>query len=228
VKLLRLGSHDRPEAPHLPAGREPGAQTLRNRERRTFLWPFVFVVGTAMYAAGVWIAAGGRGDRFDRQEELYGGLFFAALGLMCLFYAFLAWQGGKPRQHPRLRGTTLLVAGDELRRGDDVSVTLTRVGANDDRLLVGLVCNERVDVQVRAQIRTGSMLVRQTAETTVHEEWRPVTPGERERAFTFQLPAAAPYSYEGDCVSFAWRVSARAVRRWRKDPRLDEPIWVQP
>jgi hypothetical protein len=227
VKLLRLGSHDRPDR-HLPADREPGAQTLRNRERRTFLWPFVFVVGTAMYAAGVWIAAGGRGDRFDRQEELYGGLFFAAIGLMCLLVGFLRWRGGKPRRHPRLRGATLLIDSDGLRRGDEVPITLIRPRANDDRLQVGLVCNERVDVEVRAQIRTGSMLVRQTAETTVHEEWRPVNRGELEQAFTFQLPAAAPYSYEGDCVSFAWQVSARAVRRWRQDARLDEPIWVQP
>ena len=35
-------------------------------------------------------------------------------------------------------------------------------------------------------------------------------------------------SYEGDCLSYGWRVSARRVRRLRADPRTDHPIWVRP
>lgn len=190
--------------------------------------PFVGIVGTAMYAAGVWVAAGGRGARFDRQEELYGGLLFAAIGLLCVFVALLMWQGGRPRRHPLLRGTTLLVNGDDLRRGDEVSVTFTGPRTKDDRLELGVACDERVDTQVRAYVRGATVVTRQTAESTVHEQWQAAAPGEREQTFMFQVPFDVPYSYEGDCVSYAWRVSARAVRRWRKDARFDQPIWVQP
>jgi hypothetical protein len=45
---------------------------------------------------------------------------------------------------------------------------------------------------------------------------------------TFRLPSDVPYSYEGSCLSYAWRISARAVRRLRRDARLDEPLWVEP
>lgn len=216
------------EFPHLPTGREPGPQSLRNRARRTLLSPFVGLVGTAMFAAGVWVAAGGRGARFDREEELYGGLFFAAMGLLCVYGAFAIRDAGRPKRHPRLRGTRLSVAGEGLRRGDEVSVTFTGRRTSDDRLELGIACDERHDTEARVYSRGGSAVVRQTGESTVHEEWHPVPAGAREQAVGFRLPPDAPYSYEGSCVSYAWRISARAVRPLRRDARLDEPIWVEP
>jgi hypothetical protein len=223
---IRFGGGD--EFPHLPADRQPGAQSLRNRQQRNLLSPFVGVVGTAMYAAGIWVAAGGRGAKFDRQEELFGGLFFAAIGLLCVYGAFVIWGKGQPKRHPRLRGTTLLVNDDTLRRGEEVSVTFRGGRTNEDRLEVGLACDERSDTQVRIFVRGASTVRRQTAEATVHEQWQAVPPGAGEQVFRFQVPVDAPYSYEGDCVSYAWKVSARAVRRLGKDARLDQPIWVLP
>jgi hypothetical protein len=192
------------------------------------LAPFVGVVGTAMFAAGVWVAAGGRGAGFDRREELLGGLFFAAMGLLCVYGAMVIWQRGEPRRHPRLRRTTLSVDGETLHRGDEISVTLSSPQTNDDRLEVGLACDERFDTQVRVYVRGASTVRRQTGEVTVYERWQPVAPGVDGQTFRFTVPTEAPYSYEGDCVSFAWRVSARAVRPLRKDPRVDRPIWVEP
>ena len=86
--------------PHLPAGRTPGPQSLRNRRRRNLLAPFVGLVGLAMYAAGVWVAAGGRGPRFDRTEELLGGLVFAAGG-SCASWGRLQSLSGAGRAGPR-------------------------------------------------------------------------------------------------------------------------------
>jgi hypothetical protein len=216
------------EFPHLPGGREPGAQSRRNRAQGNFLAPFVGLVGTAMFVAGIWAAAGGRGDKFDRQEELFGGLFFAAGGLLCIYGAYAMWTRGRPKQHRRLRGTKLFVSGDMLRRGDQVSVTFTGPRRNDDLLEVGLVCDERYDVEVPVYVKGVSTVARQTHEATVHEQWQAVPPGAAEQTFGFLVPVDVPYSYEGDCVSYAWRVSARAVQPLRKDARLDQPIWVQP
>lgn len=228
MKPLDIRSSRGDEFPHLPAGRKPGGQSVRNRAQRTFLAPFVGVVGTGMFAAGVWVAAGGRGPRFDREEELFGGLFFAACGLLCLFVGLSMWDKGRGRRHPRLRGTTLSVAPEALRRGDEVSVTVAGLRPGAEGLEVGLACDERYDTEVRVHVRGVSTVRRQTGEATVHEQWQPAPPGAAEHAFTFRVPSDAPYSYEGECVSYAWRVSARAVRPLRKDARLDRPIWVEP
>src|SRR5688500_18149810 len=101
--------------PHLPAERTPGPQSLRNRRRRHLLAPFVGLVGAAMYAAGIWVAAGGRGPQFDRMEELLGGLFFAAGGLLCVFGALAIAERGRPKRSARLRGVTLQVACEAFR-----------------------------------------------------------------------------------------------------------------
>jgi hypothetical protein len=190
------------------------------------VWPFVGVVGTAMFAAGIWVAAGGRGSGFDRQEELYGGLFFGAVGLLCLFVALASWETGRPQLRPRLRGAALAVDGEAFRRGDELTVTLSRT--TDAPLEVGLACDERVDTEARVFVRGASVVRRQTAEEAIHEQWQSAGAGAGDRTFTFRVPDDAPYSYEGACVSWGWRVSARAARRLRKDARVDSPIWVDP
>jgi hypothetical protein len=75
--------------PHLPPGREPGIQTLRNRSHLSFWEPACFIVGAGMLGAGVFVAAGGRGSEFDRSEEALGGTFFALIGLLCVYGAYV-------------------------------------------------------------------------------------------------------------------------------------------
>ncbi|MDQ2909775.1 MAG: hypothetical protein M3R26_01625 [Actinomycetota bacterium] len=70
--------------------------------------------------------------------------------------------------------------------------------------------------------------IRQTGEATAYEHWEPVEPAAGEQTVALAIPPGAPYSYEGDCVSYAWRVSARRVRRLQPDQRLDHPVWVSP
>lgn len=211
--------------PHLPAGKTPGALSLRNRTRRNLLAPFVGLAGVVMYAAGVWVAAGGRGPRFDRKEELFGGLLFAAGGLFCVYGGLVIAGRGRPKQSARLRGVTLQVAGETFRRGDDVSVTFTGRGSSGDRLQVGIACDERFDQEVQTD---SPVEIRQLVEAIVHESWQAVPAGAGEHTLGFTLPVDAPYSYEGDSVSFAWRVSVREARRRARDARYDRPIWVEP
>jgi hypothetical protein len=190
--------------------------------------PFVGLVGLAMFAAGIWAAAGGRGARFDRQEELFGGLFFAAGGLLCIYGAFAIAGRGRPKRSPRLKGVTLQAARDAFRRGADLSVTFTGRRSSGDRLEVGIACDERFDAELKVIVKGTPTVTRQTVEETAYEAWQAVPAGVHEHTVEFTLPVDAPYSYEGECVSFGWRVSLRDVRPMHKDARHDEPIWVDP
>ena len=126
-----------------------------------------------------------------------------------------------------MRRAKLAVDRDEARRGEELRVTLTLPRTVGERVEVGLVCTERCDYAARAQTKAGRVVIRQTREITAHERWHPVE-ATGESTYTFDIPRNAPYSYEGECVSFAWRVSARAVRAMRSDPRTDHAIWVLP
>lgn len=217
--------------PHLPPGREPGPQTLRNRAGYPFWEWAAGLVGAGLVVGGVFIAAGGRGPEFDRREEFWGGIFMASIGLVCAGWALFMRHKRRPLRLPnRLRGINLAVDREEARRGDELAVTLTFAGrarAEDERLEVGLVCIERHDYLVRAQHRAGATELRQTAEDTAHEQWQAIETASGEQTLTFEIPRDAPYSYEGDCVSYAWRVSARIPRKLRLDRRTDRPIWVR-
>ena len=185
-----------------------------------------------MAITGVFVAAGGRGPRFDRTEEALGGAFFAAFGFLCLGLVYSSVRRRRPaRLGKRMPGAALGVDRDEARRGEEVRVTVTLspgAASADGPLEVGLVCVERYDYTARAQTKAGPVDVRQTRDATAHEQWLPVERAAGEQSFVLETPRTAPYSYEGECVSYFWRVSVRAVRRLRADPRIDHPIWVRP
>jgi hypothetical protein len=221
------------EFAHLPTGREPGAQTLRNVRNRPWLEGFVGFVGTAMALTGLFVALGGRGDEFDAGEEAIGGAMFGLIGAVCAGWAYSMWRRRRPAKLPvNLPGVDLAVEGADPRRGDELTVTLSLgLGAaadEGDRFEVGLVCVERYDRKVKSRHRGGTTTIRLSQDATAYEDWRPVTPAPGSQTFRFAIPQAAPYSYEGDCVSYCWRVSARVARPLRADPRHDQPIWVQP
>lgn len=218
--------------PHLPPGREPGVQSLRNRYAFPFWEWAVGLVGAAMAIAGVFVAAGGRGPQFDRTEEALGGAFFAAFGFLCMGVMYWTVRGRRPASlGKRVPGVTLGVERDEAERGEELRVTVMlspRAANADDPLEVGLVCIERYDYTAHAQTKAGPVNVRQTRDGIAHEQWLPLEHAVGERSFRLEIPTTAPYSYEGECVSYFWRVSVRAVRRLRADPRIDRPVWVRP
>jgi hypothetical protein len=216
----------------VPPGREPGAQSIRN-EGGFRLWEWITgVVGTGMVAGGIFLAVGGRGPSFNPVEEGIGGSVFAFFGLVCVVQAYRWHREHQPlRLTKRLPGVALAVDRNTARRGDRLSLTLTlssRASRRADHLEVGLVCTELYDYQVQAQTRMGPINVRQTGQARAHEHWQPIDSMQGRRTFSFDVPVDAPYSYEGDCVSFAWRASVREVRQLRYDPRLDVPVWVLP
>jgi len=230
---LLTGAERRSKFAHIPPGYDPGPQTLRNQGGSTLWEWFTAFVGSGMVIGGLFVAAGGRGSKFNPWEEAIGGLVFAFFGAVCVAWAYSLRRKRRPlRLADRLPGAALAVDRDDARRGERLSVTLTLASssgsADDGPLEVGLVCVEIYDYQVVAQTRAGPVYVRQTREANAHEEWRKVERTAGDQSVEFELPRDAPYSYEGDCVSYAWRVSARIARTLRSDPRIDHAVWVLP
>jgi hypothetical protein len=191
------------------------------------LWWFVGIVGIGMFLAGVFLVAGGRGPGYNFWEERLGGTFFGGMGLLCAWVAYSQYRTFRPSPLGRLvPGVKLTVDHDEVRRGGTVSVTLDRPRSADG-LEVGLVCVERFDLRALAQTKAGPIVVRETNQATAYEQWRPADAAGGE-ALAFEIPSGAPYSYEGDCLSYAWRVSLRRPLKLRPDPRTDRPVWVSP
>lgn len=212
--------------PHLPPGHEPGIQSRRNRTSVPLLWWFVGIVGVGMFLAGVFLVAGGRGPGFNFWEERLGGTFFGGMGLLCAWVAYSQYRMFRPAPvRSRMRGMHLAVDSDEARRGNEVSATIIHGAA--EGLELGLVCFERYDLRATTTVKGAVVMMRETTQSTAYEQWQPVEPVSGEQVLTFEVPREAPCSYEGECVTYAWRLSAREVRSLRPDPRLDHPIWVR-
>jgi hypothetical protein len=185
-----------------------------------------------MFVSGVFVAVGGRGSKFDPWEEAIGGAIFASFGALSVFVAYSARRKRRPLSlADRMPGAAVAVDRDDARRGAKLSVTLTLEhsgGEDDEPLEVGLVCVEIYDYQATAQTRAGPIVIRRTGEADAHEQWQRLERTAGDQTVELELPRDAPYSYEGDCVSYAWRVSARVACRLRSDPRIDHPVWVRP
>jgi hypothetical protein len=68
---------------------------------------------------------------------------------------------------------------------------------------------------------------RAIGEDVAYERWMPARRTEEPQIFRFRIPLDAPYSHEGECLSYAWRLSAREPSGGGGGAS-DEPIWVLP
>jgi hypothetical protein len=205
--------------PHLPPGREPGPQSRRHRWGAPIAVVLVGVVGVGLLGVAVYLVIAG---------VLAAAAFFAA---MAAGMGAVAWWVHRRANPPGLPHLELTTDGDEKRRGESVTVTL-RIASPDavdaERLELGLICTERYDYEQVTHSRNGTQRSRQTRQVAAHEDWREVDRAAPQQTISLDIPPQGPFSFEGDCVSYAWRVSAREVRPRRMDRRLDRPIWVLP
>jgi hypothetical protein len=127
---------------------------------------------------------------------------------------------------PKVRGVTLTPSGPELRRGSnvDLRVEVSNPEKMAGRLEFGLVCIEFYDVETTDARGNSS---RSTRQVDAHTDWRPFTGGATQSE-RFVVPADAPYSYRGDCVSYVWRASARLPKRMRFDRAHNVTLLVRP
>ena len=126
------------------------------------------------------------------------------------------WRGARPRY---AAGLELQVERQELRRGDRVAA----IASGEGELEVGLLCTQSFDVWRRIANDSRS---RVTETASVWQQWVPAPHGALGQRVELALPAAGPYSYEGDCVSFGWAVVVRRVGEKRAAEPV--PLWVAP
>jgi hypothetical protein len=208
----------REDHPHLPPGREPGPQSRRARTGRRLggcAVPVLGVVGAVVAAAfvGFGLLVGSLPDGPPGWP-----FFVAAAGALVVFWAIARglWRGG----HPRFAsGLEVRVDRQEVRRGERIGA----VAAGEGDLEVGLICTEHYDVLRHVGSDSRS---RVTDSAIAWHAWVPAPHATLGQRVELTIPADAPYSYEGDCVSLSWAVAVRRLGERRVAPLV--PIWVEP
>jgi hypothetical protein len=126
------------------------------------------------------------------------------------------------------RGLQVGASDEEVRRGEEVEALVTLSSAEGlGDVEVGLVCTEyyaRYSEGVGPDDSGG----RATTYAIAHEAWLPVESAPGVQSVRLTIPTEAPFSYEGDCLSFRWEVVARGRRRRRLDAQARREISVLP
>ena len=123
------------------------------------------------------------------------------------------------------RGRLRVEASDgQVRRGGqlDARVTITDSGGLAD-VELGLVCTEFYATRM-----SGHDGGRGTSSGTAYEAWLPVDGGPGLHAVRVTVPAGAPYSYDGELLSFKWELVARGRRKRRLDAQARHEVSVLP
>jgi hypothetical protein len=126
----------------------------------------------------------------------------------------------------RTRGLQVDAGVHGVRRGEEVEARVTIAspkGLGD--LEVGLVCTEYYDEETTDSDGDTS---RSTAEAIAHEDWLPVEELTGVQSVRLAIPADAPFSYEGTCLSFKWELVARGHRSRGLDAQARSDLSVLP
>jgi len=209
---------------HLPEGREPGPQSLRlsaSSRPSALLLPAMAALFIACFIGIPLAVVSVTGSQV---------VIYSTVGVLTV--VFLVGMYLLARRHRSAAAWHFQVVADplELQRGEEVEAELEILYPEDvaERLEVGLVCVERYDHPVSRTEDGKTVVSRETGEGVVYERWIPAWRTEELQSFRLRVPPDAPYSHEGDCLSFAWRVSAREPARGTEDGTSDDPIWVLP
>jgi hypothetical protein len=157
-------------------------------------------------------------DAVDQTSRVIALVVAGVVVFLCLGSAYALYRVVYPPSAKHLR---ISLTPSDVRRGSEVVVRLeiAHPDAVSDALELGLVCTEYYDEE--------SGEGRATRQAVAHEEWhRPAD--DPLQTMRFPVPADAPYSYRGSCLSFVWRVSAREPRRLRFDRAVNVPLVVRP
>lgn len=210
-----------PKHPHLPEGRAPGPQSERRKGNQRLGFWLLLIMAVAGVVVSILLFAG----VIENEDASTTGLILLGLSVLFAFLALLIrWLG---RHRNELAHLTLTSGAEEYSRGQTVQARLRVADAAKlaDDTEVGLVCMEYYDTEVSTGQGQRS---RGTREAVVWETWQAVDSAQQIQELAFTVPPDAPFSHEGDAISFGWRLSARENRRARVDPRTDEPVWVHP
>jgi hypothetical protein len=118
----------------------------------------------------------------------------------------------------------------EVRRGEEFEVLVT-VPSNSKLIGidVGLVCTELYDEESSHTDSDGhTHTSRQTSRAIAYEAWLPVEIASGVQNVRLAIPGPAPFSYEGECLSFEWEIVARGRRRRGIDLESGRKLAVLP
>jgi hypothetical protein len=166
-------------------------------------------------------ALASRGDAVDDDAKTAVTIVGIVLPLLFFLGAYGLMRAVFP---PKARGVTLTVAVTDVRRGSEVDARLELTRPDTPDLELGIVCTEYYDVETTDAKGNRS---RSTSQAVAFEDWRPQAGG-AVQSVRFAIPANAPYSYRGDCISYVWRISVRQPKRMRFDRAVNVPLVVRP
>ncbi len=125
------------------------------------------------------------------------------------------------------KGLEVRVDQPEVRRGEEIEALVVVAEPEGlGELEAGLVCTEHYDEEVHTGSDSGTS--RMTCDAVEHEAWQPLPSMAGEHSVRLAVPANAPFSYEGSCLSFRWEVVARGRRDRKLDARASQEISVRP
>lgn len=129
-------------------------------------------------------------------------------------------------QRGAARGLDVIPAG-EVRRGDRLEVTV-KVDSPDGEgpLEVGLVCVETYTT-FSPQLKAGGS-TEAVEDDVAYEGWVPADPIRSDQTVALEVPADAPFSYDGRYLKFRWRVAVRRRRERGLDATRTRDIKVLP
>jgi hypothetical protein len=123
------------------------------------------------------------------------------------FHSAKALRRRRAKRLARELGLEVSAAEKRVRRGGEVEalVTVTSTGELEG-VEVGLVCTESYD---ESNTDSEGRSYRSTNHATEFETWTPVESLVGSQSVRLAIPAEAPFSYRGNCLSFEWEVAAR-------------------
>jgi hypothetical protein len=206
---------------HLPEGREPGPQSRRlgAGSRTSVVLPAMAVLFIACFIGIPLVVVSATGSN---------AVIYATIAVLTVVFMVAMWLLARRFRSTAPGNFEVLAEPLEVWRGEELEAELAIFDVDElaDGLEVGVVCVERYDHPVGAGGEEGTTTERITDEAIAYERWLPAWRTEEPQTFSFRIPTDAPYSHEGDCLSFAWRVSAR--ERGAGNETSDDPIWVLP
>lgn len=211
--------------PHLPPGRAPGPQSLR-KDTGSGLVVAGFVAMAIVWAL-FWLAFGsgpsGSSSGVGAPPAFLAPLVGGGGSVVLLGLAFRIHRARRPRPAPHLR---VGVRPREVRRGERLEVDVDVSPGHGGPVGVGLVCIETYDAwsRSRSSQSAGERPTLVFREEPAYEHWEKVDAAAPAHLH-FVVPPQAPFSYEGEALSFAWRVVARSTG---SDREALEPVWVLP
>jgi hypothetical protein len=142
------------------------------------------------------------------------------------FHTAKALRRRRARRLARELGLRVSAAETSGRRGGEIEALVTISSTRElGDVEVGLVCTESYDEE---DTDSEGRSYRRTMHATAFETWTPVQSLVGSQSVRLSIPAEAPFSYAGDCLSFKWEVAVRGRRPGHVDVEARREFSVFP